>query len=56
MTKPGGLQDVLDTLVWLVHESHVWVEITTLLIPGLNDSDKEIRELCEWALLAGEAP
>ncbi len=48
LSKPGGLQDVLDTLVWLVHESHVWVEITTLLIPGSNDSDSEIRELCEW--------
>jgi pyruvate formate lyase activating enzyme len=48
LSKPGGLQDVLETLVWLVHESHVWVEITTLLIPGLNDSDNEIRELCEW--------
>ena len=48
LSKPGGLQDVLDTLVWLVHDSNVWVEITTLLIPGLNDSDQEIRAECEW--------
>jgi pyruvate formate lyase activating enzyme len=48
LSKPGGLQDVLETLVWLVHESNVWVEITTLLIPGLNDSDQEVRELCQW--------
>lgn len=50
LSKPGGLQDVLDTLVWLMHESDVWVEITTLLIPGLNDSDKEVRELSQWVM------
>ncbi len=44
----GGLRDVLDTLVWLKHESRVWFEITTLLIPGLNDSDRELKEECEW--------
>ena len=38
----GHLADVLDTLVYLRHETDVWVEITTLLIPGLNDSDAEI--------------
>lgn len=42
------LQPVLDTLVWLVHESEVWVEITTLLIPGQNDSDEELRALSKW--------
>ena len=36
------LQPVLDTLVYLVHETDVWTEITTLLIPGKNDSDEEI--------------
>jgi pyruvate formate lyase activating enzyme len=44
----GHLQPVLDTLVWLVRETQVWVEITTLIIPGLNDSDAEIRRLAEW--------
>ncbi|TAH38154.1 MAG: AmmeMemoRadiSam system radical SAM enzyme [Planctomycetota bacterium] len=44
----GGLQDVLDTLVWLKHESKVWFEITTLLIPDLNDSEQEVREECRW--------
>ena len=37
------LQPVLDTLVYLVHETDVWFEITTLLIPGKNDSDEEIE-------------
>ena len=42
------LQPVLDTLAWLVHETDVWVEITTLLIPGLNDSDEELLALSQW--------
>ena len=36
------LQPVLDTLVYLKRETDVWFEITTLLIPGKNDSDAEI--------------
>jgi len=44
----GHLQPVLDTLTYLVHETPVWVEITTLLIPGLNDSEDEVRRLAEW--------
>ncbi len=39
---------VLDTLVWLKRETRVWIEITTLLIPGLNDADEEIRAECAW--------
>lgn len=42
------LQPVLDTLSWLHHETSVWVEITTLLIPGHNDSDHEITALSRW--------
>ncbi|MBC9071611.1 AmmeMemoRadiSam system radical SAM enzyme [Thauera sp. CAU 1555] len=42
------LQPVLDTLVWLVHESTVWVEITTLLIPGKNDTDAELSAMSQW--------
>ncbi|MBS0544452.1 MAG: AmmeMemoRadiSam system radical SAM enzyme [Proteobacteria bacterium] len=44
----GHLQPVLDTLVWLRHETDVWVEITTLLIPGHNDSDAELDALTRW--------
>lgn len=44
----GRLSDVLDTLVWLRHETDVWVEITTLLIPGENDGDAEIDALANW--------
>jgi pyruvate formate lyase activating enzyme len=39
---------VLDTLVWLARETEVWLEVTTLLIPGENDSVEEIDRLCGW--------
>src|SRR5262249_13729255 len=42
------LAPVLDTLRWLAHETDVWFEITTLLIPGLNDGDDEIHRESEW--------
>ncbi|MBI3374744.1 MAG: AmmeMemoRadiSam system radical SAM enzyme [Betaproteobacteria bacterium] len=42
------LQPVLDTLSYLVKETQVWTEITTLLIPGKNDSDFELNEQCRW--------
>ena len=42
------LAPVLDTLVYLKHETDVWFEITTLLIPGENDSDREIDEMTRW--------
>ncbi len=44
------LQPVLDTLVYLVHETKVWTEITTLLIPGKNDSDAEIEAEAKWIM------
>ncbi len=44
----GQLSTVLNTLEYLVHETGVWVEITTLLIPGENDSDAEVAALCRW--------
>jgi pyruvate formate lyase activating enzyme len=42
------LAPVLDTLKYLAHETDVWTEITTLLIPTRNDSDGEIRAMCQW--------
>jgi pyruvate formate lyase activating enzyme len=44
------LAPVLDTLVWIKRETRVWLEVTTLLIPGLNDSEWEVSELCDWLL------
>ena len=46
----GHLQPVLDTLVYLKEETQVWVELTTLLIPGHNDSDQELDRLTRWVV------
>jgi pyruvate formate lyase activating enzyme len=42
------LAPVLETLEYLVKQTRVWTEITTLLIPGRNDSDEELRAECKW--------
>ena len=42
------LQPVLDTIRYLVHATDVWVELTTLLIPGHNDATSELRAMCGW--------
>jgi len=46
----GHLQPVLDTLVYLKRETAVWFELTTLLIPGENDSDDEIDRMTRWVV------
>ena len=54
----GALAPVLETLEYLKHETGVWFEITTLLIPGDNDSPDEIEALSRWVLehLGAEVP
>jgi pyruvate formate lyase activating enzyme len=47
-TCAGHLRPVLETLEYAVRETDVWVEVTTLLIPGLNDSDAELDVLTRW--------
>ncbi len=42
------LQPVLDTLAYVHHETNCWLEITTLLIPGHNDSTEELTALTQW--------
>jgi pyruvate formate lyase activating enzyme len=44
----GKLDPVLDTLRYLTQETSVWVEITNLLIPGVNDADTEIGAMTGW--------
>lgn len=46
----GHLQPVLDTLEYLAKETSVWIELTTLLIPGENDDPKEIEAMCQWVV------
>ena len=54
----GKLQDVLDTLLYIKNETDVWLEITTLLIPGENDSSEEISKMTKWIrkYLGAEVP
>lgn len=54
----GSLDAVLDTLVYVKHETDTWLEITTLLIPGENDSVEEVTALSEWvvAKLGSDVP
>jgi len=44
----GELGAVLETLEYLKHETSVWFEITTLLIPDENDGDAEMEEMTTW--------
>jgi len=46
----GQLAPVLETLEYIRHETDTWLEITTLLIPGENDSDEELHALTEWVM------
>ncbi|MDP3149616.1 MAG: AmmeMemoRadiSam system radical SAM enzyme [Ignavibacteria bacterium] len=52
------LQNILETLLWLKNETGVWLEITTLLIPGENDSADELKKMIDWILknLGDEVP
>ena len=43
----GHLQPVLDS-IHLYHQLGVWVEVTTLIIPGVNDSDDELRQIAQF--------
>jgi len=42
------LQPVLDTIEYVSRETDIWVEVTTLLIPGQNDSEEELKQLTEF--------
>ncbi|RTL49457.1 MAG: AmmeMemoRadiSam system radical SAM enzyme [Rhodocyclaceae bacterium] len=44
------LQPVLDILAYIHHETDCWLEITTLLIPGQNDSAEEVKSLSQWVM------
>jgi pyruvate formate lyase activating enzyme len=46
----GALAPVLETIEYVRHETDCWLELTTLLIPGLNDSDAELDALTRWVV------
>jgi pyruvate formate lyase activating enzyme len=49
----GVLQRVLDTIID-IHKRGIWIEIVTLVVPGLNDSETELREIASF--VAGVSP
>ena len=54
----AALAPVLETLEYVAHETDVWLELTTLLIPGENDSDAELERMTAWVVdkLGPEVP
>ncbi|MBF0311741.1 MAG: AmmeMemoRadiSam system radical SAM enzyme [Magnetococcales bacterium] len=48
----GRLQPVKELLVHLARETRVWLELTTLLIPGCNDSEAELQDMTAWVVEA----
>jgi len=46
----GHLRDVLETLVYIKQKTATWLELTTLLIPGENDSDQELDKMTRWVM------
>jgi len=46
----GHLQNILETLEYIAHETDAWLELTTLLIPGENDSDNELDAMTRWVV------
>ena len=43
----GHLQPVLDTIL-AMQKAGVWIELTNLIIPGINDDMTMIRQMCRW--------
>ncbi len=54
----GRLEPILETLQYIYHETDVHLELTTLLIPGENDSDDELQAMTQWVVknLGPEVP
>ena len=46
----GHLAPVLETLEYIRNETDTWLETTTLLIPGQNDSDAELDQMTQWVV------
>lgn len=54
----GHLEPVLETIKYIKQETAVWLELTTLIIPGENDSESELQEMTQWVVenLGGDVP
>jgi len=49
------LQPVMDSIAYIAKQTRIWIEITTLLLPGQNDSEEELKKLADW-LVAEAGP
>jgi pyruvate formate lyase activating enzyme len=46
----GHLEPVLETIKYIKHETSVWMELTTLIIPDENDSEAELESMTQWVV------
>jgi pyruvate formate lyase activating enzyme len=44
----ANLKPVLDTIEYIANHTKIWMEITTLIVPGQNDSDKELKQIADF--------
>lgn len=51
----GGRLDVVLNTIQTMHEAGVWIELTNLLIPGVNDNMEMVRMMCKWMMDNGMA-
>jgi pyruvate formate lyase activating enzyme len=49
------LRPVLDSIAYIARQTEIWIEITTLLLPGQNDSAEQLKQLADW-LVAQAGP
>ncbi len=49
------LQPVLDTIKYIAKETDIWLEVTTLIVPGQNDSDDELKKLADFIVVEAGA-
>jgi len=42
------LQPVLDSIAYIAKQTNIWLEVTTLIVPGQNDSDEELKKLADF--------
>jgi pyruvate formate lyase activating enzyme len=56
-TCGGRLEPVLRNIEYMVEQTDIWVEVTTLVVPGMNDSDAELRDIAQFlALVSSDLP
>lgn len=46
------LQPVRDTITHIARNTRIWMEVTTLLLPGQNDSEEELKKLADFLVIA----